>query len=179
MIIEVRPDKEQSYDKSSVKIFLAGTIDNGSSEDWQSKLISELMYYNLTNDSEEDLGTGYDFSLGGDLDDDIVVFNPRRADWNPSWGRENVEKQIKWEQEKMDEADIIVMNILDCSSSPISLLELGLYGPQGKMIVFCTDKFFRFTNVKLTCEKYLIDFKETTDVKDIADEISRIYNEEF
>ena len=63
------------------------------------------------------------------------------------------------------------------SKSPISLLELGLYGPQGKLICFCTKDFYRYNNVKCTCDKYLIDLYETSDIKKVADEIASVYNE--
>ena len=69
------------------------------------------------------------------------------------------------------------MYLKDNSKSPISLLELGLYGPQGKMIVFCTDKFYRFNNVKCTCKKYGIDLLETNNLDDVANKINQIYNE--
>ena len=67
-----------------------------------------------------------------------------------------METQIKWEQDHLDSADIIAMVLLDGSKSPISLLEMGLYPKSKKLIVFCTPKFYRFDNVRLTCEKYHI-----------------------
>ena len=156
--------------KNNVKIFLAGTIDNGNSGNWQEKVISDLCLCNLKPDDDSDLGE--DFSFG-----DIIIFNPRRDDWNSDFGTEEVEKQIRWEQNKLDEADIIVMYFDDNSKSPISLLELGLYGPHGKMIVFCTDKFYRFSNIKLTCEKFLIPLIQTTDISEVSKEIEKIYKE--
>jgi hypothetical protein len=45
------------------KVFLAGSIEMGKAENWQSKL------------------TNYIESLGKD----IVIYNPRRDDWNPCW----------------------------------------------------------------------------------------------
>ena len=148
------------------KVFLAGTIDDGNSTDWQSKVIWQMKYKHHCPDPDADESIG-----------DIVVFNPRRDDWDDSWGVEQVEEQIKWEQTHLDEADLIVMCLSDDSKSPISLFELGLYGPQGKMVVFCTDKFYRFTNVRLTCEKYGIPLIQSTNEKDICNEIERIYNE--
>ena len=69
------------------------------------------------------------------------------------------------------------MYLADNSKSPISLLELGLYGPQGKMLVCCSNKFYRYNNVKCTCEKYNIDLFESTDLKEISEEIALLYNE--
>ena len=115
-------------------VFLAGTIDNGNSLNWQDKVIIELI------------------NLGVSCE----VFNPRREHWNPNPTKEDMEKQIKWEQDHLDSADVIAMVLLDDSKSPISLLEMGLYAKSKKLIVFCTPKFYRFDNVRLTCEKYHI-----------------------
>ena len=49
------------------------------------------------------------------------------------------------------------MVLLDDSKSPISLLELGLYAETKKLVVFCTPNFYRWDNVRLTCEKYNIE----------------------
>ena len=124
------------------KVFLAGTIGNGNSSDWQGKVIWQMKnkYHSPNPDADESIG-------------DIILFNPRRNDWNQNVSEADIEEQIKWEQKHLDEADLIIMNFADDSKNPIDLLELGLYGPQGKVVVFCTDKFYRFTNVRLTCEK--------------------------
>ena len=50
------------YRKDELKIFLAGTIDNGDSEDWQTK-ICRLIEECSTNSKP------------------IAVYNPRRDDW--------------------------------------------------------------------------------------------------
>lgn len=114
----------------STTIFLAGTIDNGDSSNWQEELIEKC----------KDL--------------DVVFFNPRRKNWNGTLLSSQLEYQIKWEQEHLDRADYIVMCLLDNSKSPISLLELGLYAQSGKLLVFCNKAFYRYDNVRLTCHKY-------------------------
>ena len=165
------PHKGDEYwfkDENAIKIFLAGTIDNGQSDDWQYKLISYLCVYK--DDGWNDLNE--DLSLG-----DLIIYSPRRKNWNITATTEEIENQIRWEQDHLDAADIIVMYLVDNSKSSISLLELGLYGPQGKMIVFCTDKFYRFNNVKLTCRKYGIDLIESNNLKEVEDKISLLYEE--
>lgn len=116
-------------------VFLAGTIDNGNSFNWQEEVIKE-----------------YTERFG----DDIIFYNPRRPDCNPM----DLTHQIKWEQAHLDGADLIVMCLLDDSKSPISLLELGLYAQSNKIIVFCNSKFYRYQNIELTCEKYGIPLEE-------------------
>ena len=130
-------------------VFLAGTIDNGNSLNWQDKVIIELI------------------NLGVSCE----VFNPRREHWNPNPTKEDMEKQIKWEQDHLDSADVIVMVLLDDSKSPISLLEMGLYAKSKKLIVFCTPKFYRFDNVRLTCEKYNIELVQDLHPLIIANKI--------
>lgn len=114
----------------SPTVFLAGTIDNGNSSNWQEELIDKCKDLN------------------------IVFFNPRKKNWDPIDC--DIEQQIKWEQAHLDEADIIIMCLLDNSSSPISLLEMGLYAQSGKLLVFCNPEFYRYDNVRLTCKKYNI-----------------------
>ena len=116
----------------SKTVFLAGTIDNGDSFNWQEGIINRC----------QDL--------------DIVFYNPRRKKWPSVTVTSQIEYQIKWEQEHLYNADLIIMCLLDNSRSPISLLELGLYAQSGKIIVFCNPEFYRYDNVRLTCEKYNI-----------------------
>jgi len=54
----------QNKDKEGFKIFLAGTIDNGDSTNWQQN------YINTTIRHKDELGN-----------EDIVIYNPRRDDW--------------------------------------------------------------------------------------------------
>lgn len=144
-----------------ISIFLAGTIDNGESENWQDNLINRLC------DTDIDFGR------------DTVIYNPRRANWDKDAGYAEIQKQIAWEQEYLEKADLIVMNLIDDSKSPISLLELGQYAASGKLIVFCSPKFYRYDNVKFICEKYyipLIDYKDI-DVSDMFNELSKIIDD--
>lgn len=165
--LEERYKEDKHYFDNTFKIFLAGTIDNGESDDWQYGVFLSLAmyteifpenskYYNLPN---------------------FTVFSPRRKNWNKNFSKEELEEQIRWEQEKLDEADLIVMVLKDDSKSPISLLELGLYGPSGKLICFCTENFYRFTNVEMTCNKWLIPLYKTVNEHDISAKINDIYKE--
>ena len=136
IIITPEEIKNKGANKIGAKsVFLAGTIDNGNSLNWQDKTIIELINLGVKN---------------------LEVFNPRREHWNPNPTKEEMEKQIKWEQEHLDKTNVIAMVLLDDSKSPISLLELGLYAKSKKLIVFCTPNFYRWDNVRLTCEKYNI-----------------------
>lgn len=112
-------------------IFLAGTIDMGGSVDWQEEAASTLQ------------------CLGGRY----VVFNPRQKEWHPEIEGE-MDYQVNWELEHLEKADIILMNFLPDSKSPITLLELGLYARSGKLLVICPEEFYRYDNVRITCARY-------------------------
>ena len=113
-------------------VFLAGTIDNGNSVDWQSEVTDRL----------KDL--------------DVHLYNPRRVDWDSTWEptTDNPEfnRQVVWELTHLERCNIVFLVFLSNSASPISLLELGLFSH--KCIVVCPDDFYRSGNVKITCDRY-------------------------
>lgn len=117
-------------------IFLAGTIDNGDSRDWQTELVTELNTYIDTINVFED----------------FVFANPRRPDWNTNWHGDHPEliKQIKWELDAMLESTAIFMWFEPNSKSPITLLELGLFMSTNKLVVGCPKEFYRYQNVATT-----------------------------
>lgn len=133
---------------NSKKVFLAGTIDSGDSEDWQHEI---CRYFEGKEDSKLSM----------------TIYNPRREEW-PDDGSKEVKKQIRWEHNKMDDADLIVMNILPDSKSPISLMEIGMYSKDDKLHVFCQPDFYRFDNVEMVCKKYGIPLHKTNKVEEIC-----------
>ena len=146
MILEA-PNRLESYDNIGITFFLAGTIENGKSVDWQKEIA----------DYSKEIG--------------VSVFNPRRINWNEFADSKEIEAQIDWELEHMEKADYIIMNILGDSKSPISLLELGLHVRSGKLIVFCPKSFYRYDNVRVTCETYGVRLYSIEDYKNNLDEI--------
>ena len=121
-------------DRTNKSVFLAGTIDMGISDDWQ---------YHMSNFFNDN---GWD------------VFNPRRDSWDSSWEQkfENPQfyQQVTWELTALEHADLIIMYFAPDSSSPISLLELGLFAKSGKIRVVCPDGFYRKGNVEIVCNIY-------------------------
>jgi len=115
-------------------LFLAGSIEMGKAIDWQKEVSEKL------------------------ADLDLIILNPRRPDWDSSWVQsiENEEfvKQVEWELEGLEKADIIIMYFAANTYSPISLLELGLHARTNKLIVYCENNFWRKGNVELVCRKY-------------------------
>jgi hypothetical protein len=128
--------------KEDTTIFLAGSIEMGKAEDWQA-MIPELF-----KDRK-----------------DLTFFNPRRDDWDSSWEQREsnpeFNRQVNWELEHLDKANLIFMYFSPETKSPISLLELGLYADSGKIIVCCPDDFYRKGNVDIVCTIYDIPLYNT------------------
>ena len=135
-------------------VFLGGTIDNGDSENWQDALIKTLDWIEFKYQ--------------------VNIFNPRREEWPSSDDHNEINKQIDSELEHLERSNIIVMNILENSKSPISLMEIGLFARTGKLMVFCTEEFYRYDNVRKVCERYDVKLFNTNDVAFIADRLTRM-----
>jgi hypothetical protein len=140
--IEIQAPNELAYQPSHTTVFLAGSIEMGTAEKWQDRIIEELG------------------------DEPITFFNPRRDDWDSSWeqkeGNPQFNEQVTWELNALEEADVILLYFDIHTTSPISLLELGLFARSGKMIVCCPEGFWRKGNVDIVGSKYGV-----TKVKDI------------
>ena len=134
-MIEVKaPMKFSSY--KGFSIFLAGSIDMGSAENWQDTVCDKLSKYNLT------------------------ALNPRRDDWDSGWVQsihnEQFREQVEWELAALESSDRIMLYLAPGTKSPISLLELGLFAHSGKLIVGCPEGYWRRGNVEIVCKKYNI-----------------------
>lgn len=141
MITLNKPDDQFITESDSVKIFLAGSIDMGSSEDWQTEIYNRLVTIEADNVSN------------------IEVYNPRRDSWDSTWTQEQSNSefnyQVNWELNNIEDSDIVFFNILPDSKSPITLMELGLCaGSEKKAIVCCPDGFYRKGNVDVVCTRY-------------------------
>jgi hypothetical protein len=133
----------KAFDVPYKKIFLAGSIEMGKAEDWQSKIIDAVQ------------------------NSKRVIFNPRREQWDSSWKQTidnpKFREQVEWELEALENADMIIMNLVPETMSPISLLEFGLFARSGKLVVYCPDGFWRKGNVDVVCEKYNVPQVEKFD----------------
>lgn len=144
-MIITAPDVLQ-FRENDFCVFLGGTIDNGSSDDWQKVACDEL----------ERRCPG------------IVLFNPRRPEWkqttDQTTNNPDLVMQINWELDALTVADVILMYLAPGSASPISLLELGLFLRSGsKLVVCCPDGFYRQANVDITCQRSGVPVHRTLD----------------
>jgi len=128
-----------------VTVFLAGSIEMGAAEDWQTKISNKL----------------------DELEIPVTIFNPRRDSWDSSWEQRESNPefsyQVNWEMDRLNECDIIFMYFSPGTKSPISLLELGLHADSGKMIVCCPDDFWRKGNVEVVCTRKRIPLHHNID----------------
>lgn len=127
------------------RVFLAGTIDMGNSEDWQ-KALSNYLIANY---------------------EDMVIMNPRRDEWDSSYEQsyDNPQfyKQVDWELAGLYNSDMVIFYFKGDSKSPISLMELGLIAGisdnkdrQLQVRVCCEPNFYRRGNVEILCEWFEI-----------------------
>ena len=131
---EAEPADLQGY----ITVFLAGTIDMGNSVDWQLEAAE----------------------LFREKEGNYILFNPRQAEWHPEREGE-MDYQVNWELDHLQRADFILMNFLPGSQSPITLLELGLFAGSRKLRVICPASFYRYDNVRITCQRYAVPMYET------------------
>lgn len=132
-----------AYEPEATSLFLAGSIEMGTAEDWQTRLTKEL-------EGVEGL-----------------ILNPRRDDWDSSWTQsienEQFREQVEWELDAMEAASVIAMYFDEETKSPITLLELGLHANEDKLIVMCPEGFWRRGNVEVVCARFGIPMAETWD----------------
>lgn len=115
-------------------VFLAGSIEMGTAIDWQQKVIDYSPIKNLP----------------------ITIYNPRRKDWDSSWPQDlsfaPFREQVEWELNSLEKSSIAFFYFAPGTKSPISLMELGLMlGKWHPTVVCCPKEFWRWANVKITC----------------------------
>lgn len=119
----------------SKTLFLAGSIEMGTAENWQDRVTKEL-------------------------EKDWIILNPRRDEWDNSWeqniNNSKFREQVQWELAALEASTVILMYFDPNTKSPISLLELGLYARSPKLAVVCPEGFYRKGNVDIVCDTYQI-----------------------
>lgn len=143
MAQEIKPPTSlQSLDLSR-SVFLAGSINMGEAEDWQTYVSQALQ------------------------NEDISILNPRRDAWDATWVQRmfhpQFREQVIWELEAQEKASMIIMYFVPTTQSPVTLLELGLFARSGKLLVCCPDGFWRKGNVEIVCHQYQIPMLHTLD----------------
>lgn len=115
-------------------VFLSGSV---AGDDWRGYLIKKLG------------------------EQDIIILDPQRDDWDSSWtetaDNPKFREQVEWELSGLEKSNVIALYFDEASKSPISLLEFGLFGQSGKLVVYCPAGFAHKGNVDIVCERYNIE----------------------
>ena len=126
----------------SPSLFLAGSIEQGSADDWQTRLAAALK----------------------DIDGDAL--NPRRDAWDASW-RQSIDEprfreQVEWELDGLERARLVAMYFAPHTKAPITLLELGIVAARApdKLVVCCPNGFWRKGNVEIVCRRFGVTLVE-------------------
>ena len=132
----IKPPTPLRWSASVPSVFLAGSIEMGQAEDWQTTVTNELAKR------------------------DIVILNPRRDDWDATWeqtiSNKMFRRQVEWELSAQEKATFILMYFAPATKAPITLLELGLAAQSEKLVVCCPDGFWRKGNVDIVCKRYRV-----------------------
>ena len=149
------PNQTPSEYKDNFTLFLAGSIEMGTAEHWQNRVIETL------KDCKR-----------------LTIYNPRRADWDSSWVQSidnpQFKEQVEWELEHLQRANLAIFYFDPSTKSPITLMELGMMSnPWSPLtIVVCPKGFWRRGNVEIFCNREGIEFFET--LEDAIEKIKEI-----
>jgi len=158
-MIEIKPPGSYEYltTPDAVTMFLGGSIEMGKAEKWQDEVVKRFAKRRRLN-----------------------ILNPRRDDWDSSWDQSPIpgtkfHEQVTWELSAQERSDVICYYFAKDTMSPITLLEMGLFGRynSNKQIVVYVDKDYqRRGNVIVTCNYYGIiwhdDFETFIGALDLA-----------
>jgi len=130
---EIQAPAKYDLGPADFTIFLAGSIEMGTAEQWQKRVLEEFEGY------------------------DVHVFNPRRDDWDSSWEQRasnpDFREQVEWELQALDDSNLVIFYFSPGTRSPVTLLELGLFAHEN-IFVCCPDGYWRKGNVEIVMSWY-------------------------
>ena len=140
----LRPD---SPSPSPITVFLSGAIDRNKAVSWREYVASKLNHL------------------------PVILIDPYRPDWNNTWREEATfepfRRQVEWELDTMEAANIIVVHFTATEQAPISLLEFGLFARESrrdrKLLVMCPDGYWKKGNVQIVCARFGIPLLDDLD----------------
>lgn len=145
------PNKYET--KGNVTVFLAGSIEMGKAEDWQQYLVDKL----------------------SKCDDKLILLNPRRDKWDPTWEQKEsnpkFKEQVLWELNGLVNADLVVFYFAPETMSPVTMMELGYSYNHENVVVCCPEGFWRKGNVDIFCKKNMIKMVNSLD--DVVEAIKK------
>ena len=119
-------------------IFLAGSIEMGTAENWQDEIIKVI--------EDSPLNTV-----------DTMILNPRRKKWDNAWEQSiknpYFREQVEWELQAIENANLVIFYFDPATQSPITLMELGTFIKRsGRAIVCCPEGYWKKGNVEVFCD---------------------------
>ena len=146
-MIEIQAPNPTPFEyRDNFTLFLAGSIEMGTAEHWQNRVIEAL------KDCKR-----------------LTIYNPRRDDWDSSWVQsiDNPQfiEQVEWELDNLQRANLAIFYFDPSTKSPITLMELGMMSNpwSPRTLVVCPKGFWRRSNVEFFCAREGIEFFETLD----------------
>lgn len=123
--------------ENNISIFLGGSIEMGKAENWQQKTLNHFKNYK-----------------------NVTFINPRRQDWTSSWSQDPIPNtpfydQVQWELKAQFDSHFNIYYFDPTTTSPITLLELGLFINKTPLI-YCPQNYFRYGNVQITANYFNI-----------------------
>ena len=145
---EIKSPNPLTWVAAETAVFLGGSIEMGTAEDWQLALAQRLTA------------------------SDLVLLNPRREAWDATWVQsiDNpvFKEQVNWELSALESADLVVFYFAPGTKSPITLMELGIVANERRnrhrrIIVCCPDGYWRKGNIEVVCDRYSLELVHTFD----------------
>lgn len=134
--------------EDALKIYLTGSTDLNQMSDlnWYDKFIQGMKVAVDPTKGYMNLFSKYNY----------VIFNPYYVPKNPAQNVFNQEfvNKWQWEQTCIETADVIFMNFLKRSTSPIPLYTFGYTVRSQKLIVRCHESYANYGIVKMACDTY-------------------------
>lgn len=130
---------------SPIRVFLAGTIEQGNSRDWQKIAFDKIMY-----------------------NENIAIISPRRDDWDAKWvqkiSNNDFVTQVLWEQEAIKRATHVLFNF---EPETISLISMGEFfqciALNKNMVVCCPEEYRGYGNISVMCAANNVSLYHTLD----------------
>ncbi len=154
------PTKIAQQDTINHMVFLAGSIEMDTAENWQMKIANKLKQI-----------------------DRLTILNPRREKWDSSWTQSidnpQFNEQVTWELNGIEDADTVIFYFDPNTKSPITLMELGIvssYSEDKNVIVCCPEGFYRKGNVDILCARMKKKMQYMETCKNLTELITKSYD---
>lgn len=137
----LKPPTPITLEPGEASVFLAGSIEMGLAEDWQTRVTADLATL------------------------PVAILNPRRDEWDATWEQSidnpQFREQVEWELDGLERATVIAMYFAPTTRAPVTLLEFGLHARSDRLVVCCPPGYWRRGNVEVVCSRHGIPLVQT------------------